>query len=233
MMFMAIAMLSVATVAGGSPLSVSLEGRKAFVRGESDAKAAVRVVNLLGASVSNMQVNVEQFADSGRVRMEKYEHESLAAGQGKVFKVPVETRVSTGWHAFRVTVRGKDAAGVEIGETNTFNVGIGPRPDDRMMVLMWGYQAPEAALAEYGFTHGLKSPNNPLAPKVGLAYDDALVSGVRLMHWLRTIYPDGKPDEKYVRKNRDGSVWEYGKKKEITPEVDITIFAAKRKPREP
>ena len=207
-----------------SPLSVLLEGRKVFVRGESDAKAAVRVANVLGASVPDMQVTVEQFVDSGRVRMEKYEHESLAAGQGKVFRVPVETRVSTGWHAFRVTVLGKDAAGVEIGETNTFKVGIGPRPDDRMMVLMWGYQAPEAALAEYGFTHGLKSSNNPIDPNVGSAYDDALVSGVRLMHWLRTIYPDGKPDEKYVRKNRDGSVWAYGKKKEITPEVSNPVF---------
>ena len=44
------------------------------------------------------------------------------------------------------------------------------------------------------------------------------------MHWARTIYPDGKIDEKYVRKNRDGSVWGYGKKKELTPEISNPAF---------
>lgn len=205
------------------PLGVSLEGRKVFIRGESGAKAAVKVVNLLGASVSDMQVTVEQFVGSGRVRMEKYAHGSLAAGECRIFEVPVETRVSTGWHAFRVTVLGKDAAGTEMREAHTLKLGIGPKSDDRMTVLMWGYQAPEAALAEYGFTHGLFCAN-PGEARFGRVCDNALLSGVRLMHWARTIYPDGKIDEKYVRKNRDGSVWGYGKKKELTPEISNPAF---------
>ena len=173
--------------------------------------------------MSKVNVTAEQFVDSGRVRVAAYEHETLAADEDKIFEIPVETRVRTGWHVFRVTVLGKDAAGTDLKDVRIFKIGVGPRPDDRMTALMWGYSAPETTLCEYGFTHGLKYAN-PGDSGTATFYDNALVAGVRLMHSMRTYYPDGKPDEKYARKNRDGSVRTYGKAKEMAPEVSNPIF---------
>ena len=130
----------------------------------------------------------------------------------------VETRVRPGWNAFRVTVTGRDAAGREVSQVRVFRLGVGPRLADRMTALMWGYAAPETTLADFGFTHGLKYSAS------GEAYDAAIAAGVRLYHSMHTVYPEDDAEGKYVRKKRDGSVLEHGKKKKKIPEVSNPAF---------
>ena len=207
-----------------SSLNVSLEGRTAFVRGEAGAKVAVKAVNSTKSVLSRLHVSTEQFVDTGRVRMDSYDIDTLSAGDELKLDVPVETRVRTGWHAFRVTVSAMDASGAEVKESRVLRIGIGPRQGDGMPALMWGYAASEDVLREYGFTHGLKY-SSPGDRDAGAFYDSALMAGVRLMHSMKTAYPgDGKPDEKYLRKKRDGTISLYGKNKVGIPEVSNPVF---------
>ena len=217
------------TPCADSPLGVALEGRTAFVRGEPDAKVVLRAGNSTLSAITGVTVVAEQFVPSGRVRKTERRIDALAAGGDASFEIPVETRVRTGWHAFRVTVAGKDAAGADMREVRVFRVGVGPRPDDRMMALMWGYSATEKTLCDYGFTHGLKY-FLPADVKAGASYDEAVVAGVRLMHSMRTVYPGDKPDPRYMRTNRDGSFPEHGKAKDRVPEVSNPDFIETMKP---
>ena len=218
------------TSCANASLGVSLEGRVAFVRGETDAKVVLNAGNSTASAITGVTVVAEQFVDSGRVRKTAHTFDELAAGGHSRVEVPIETRVRTGWHAFRVTVAGKDATGADMSEVRVFKVGIGPCPDDRMTSLMWGYAATEETLRDYGFTHGLKY-FGPGDVNAGAAYDEAIVAGVRLMHSMRVVYPGGdKPDPKYIRTNRDGSVPTHGKKKDVTPEVSNPMFIETMKP---
>ena len=205
-------------------LNISVSGRKAFVRGEKDAAVTVRVANASSAPFADAHVAVEQFVETGRVGKGEREIGTIAGGAAQEARFAVETRVRPGWNAFRVTVTGKDAAGAAVSQSRVFRIGVGPRMDDRMMALMWGYAAPETTLADFGFTHGLKYM------ATGDAYDSAIVAGVRLYHSMHTVYPEGEADGIYLRKRRDGSIPEHGKKKRKIPEVSNPAFMDAMKP---
>ena len=199
-------------------LNISIQGRKAFVRGEKGASVTVRMANATAAPLVGACVAVEQFVEGGRVGRDEREIGTLAGGAAVEERFAVETRVRPGWNAFRVTVTGHDAACQEISQSRVFRIGVGPCEGDRMMALMWGYSAPESVLADFGFTHGLKYVSTIDA------YDAAIVAGVRMYHSMHTVYPDGDPAEKYMRKKRDGSVIEHGKKKRRSPEISNPAF---------
>lgn len=214
-------------------MNLIIDGRKAFVRGEDGATVAVRVLNASGTAVSGVKVEAEQFVETGRARREALDVGDLAGGAETACVFRVETRLRPGWNALRVTVTGRDAAGGEVKEVRVFRIGVGPRHADRMMALMWGYAAPEATLADYGFTHGLKYLG-PGDINAGTSYDDAIVAGVGLYHSMRTVYPDDdKPDPKYMRVNRDGTMPSHGSwagKKKGVPEVSNPAFMEAMKP---
>ena len=213
-----------------APIGILLDGRAAFLRGEDGAKVEVKVANATTSDLSGIRIRAEQFAGSGCLRQETHEHEgALAAGTETRFKVPVETRVRSGWNVLRVTATGKDATGAAVEAVRTFRVGIGPRTGDRMTALMWGFRAPASALSEFGFTHGLNY-TMPGAPDEMGTYDEALVSGIRMMHLMSTVYPGGKPDERYMRKNRDGSFPVKNGRPVRSPEVSNPAFLETMKP---
>ena len=214
------------------PVSLGLEGRTAFRRGEADATVCLNIRNSLDVPISGARVAIEQFVESGRVRREEHALAEIAAGGEQKLRLGIETRVRPGWHALRVTVDAHDGAGAAISVSRIFRVGIGPRPDDRMMALMWGYSATEETLADYGFTHGLKY-QRPGDARAGALYDEAVVAGVGLFHSMSTEYPGGSPDPKYVRVNRDGSQpthGGWGGKKNPVPEVSNPAFMEAMKP---
>lgn len=206
-------------------LKVALkEGRKAFVRGETNAAVTVMVANALGVPLRDVRIETEQFAESGRIGREGMTHGDLAAGAEVSMVCRIETRIGTGWHPFRVTVTGRDADGKAVNVWRIFKIGIGPRPDDRMTALMWGYEASSAStLADYGFTHGLKYMR-PCDRNAAAVYDDATVAGVGVLHSMWVEYPGGKPDRKYLRHDRDGNGLTRGKSKDPIPEVSNPAF---------
>ena len=213
-------------------LTLWTEGRRAGRRGEADATVKVKLTNLMAEPLVDACAVAEQFVEEGRARRTELALGTLAAGASTNVVCGIETRLRPGWHTLRMTVGGMSASGGEVKLTRLFHIGIGPRSDDRMMALMWGYAASEATLADYGFTHGLKymSPGDRSA--LG-TYDEALVAGVGLLHSMRTVYPGDKPDPKYARVNRDGSQpthGGWGGKKAFVPEVSNPAFMEAMKP---
>ena len=212
-------------------VNIRLDGRKAFVRGETNAAVTVKLANA-ARTLSEALVTVEQFVETGRVRKMEHQVNGLAEGASAGFPCGIETRVHPGWHALRVTLCGKDGAGAEVKESRVFRLGIGPRAADRMTALMWGYAASDDTLADYGFTHGLKY-TRPADPRAGAEYDSAVVAGVRILHSMRTEFPGGTPDPKYMRVNRNGTMpthGSWGGKKANVPEVSNPAFIEAMKP---
>lgn len=203
-------------------VTVSLEGRAAFVRGETDAIVKVCVNNVACGTIGDVRMRMEQFVEGGRVRDAGRIVGAIASGSRCEVDCAIETRVRPGWNPFRVTVTGRLPSGERFSAMRVFRVGVGPRPDDRMTVLMWGYGATEAELAGYGFTHGLKylRAGYPHSPESTQQYDEAIVAGVRLAHSMPVMFPGGKPDDRYMRKDSKGVIRTRGKKNEFkSPEV--------------
>ncbi len=193
-------------------VAVVLEGRTAFVRGETNAVVSVRVRNAVEAALSNVCVVVEQFVESGRVRRTERRIDGIPAGGDALLACGIETRVRPGWRTMRVSADGCRAdGGGRACVSRIFRVGVGPRVGDAMPALMWGYDPGlEGVIADFGFTHALRYAA-PGHPDLARAYDEAVVSGVRLLHSMRAEFPGGSPDAKYARTDRRGKVRPHGK----------------------
>jgi hypothetical protein len=208
-------------------VTVGIVGRTAFVRGEKNANVKVCLNNVTGGTVEDVRMRIEQFVEEGRVRDSGRFVGAIASGERREIDCAVEARVRPGWNPLRVTVTGSLPSGERFSAMRMFKVGVGPCLDDRMTVLMWGYNAPEATLADYGFTHGLKYMRNgyPHTPESTRVYDDAVVAGVRLTHSMPVMFPDGRPDDRYMRKDSKGTVRTRGKNNELkSPEVSNPAF---------
>ena len=203
-------------------VNVGISGRTAFVRGETNAAVRICVGNASGGTLKDVRMRIEQFVEGGRVRDTGRIVGEIASGDERVVGCAVDTRVRPGRNPFRVTVTGRLPSGESFSAVRVFGIGIGPRLSDRMTVLMWGYSAPESVLADFGFTHGLKYLRSgyPHDSESVRQYDDAVIAGVRIAHSVPVMYPGGKPDDKYMRKDRKGVVRTRGKNNEFkSPEV--------------
>ncbi|MBO5941029.1 MAG: hypothetical protein J6R18_07540 [Kiritimatiellae bacterium] len=203
-------------------ISVRIDGRAAFVRGEKNAEIKIAIDNSVKGNVDDVRMRIEQFVEGGRILDTGRFVGAIANGGSKVVACPVETRIRTGWNPLRITLTGVLASGEKFSCVRVFRLGVGPRPDDRMTVLMWGYNAPESVLADYGFTHGLKYLHSgyPHDRQSTHRFDSALVEGIRLTHSMPVMYPDGKMDDKYMRKDSKGVFRTRGKDKpKKMPEV--------------
>ena len=197
-------------------IALNMVGRSAFVRGETNAAVVVSIGNMAEGAIEDVRMRVEQFVETGRVCDTGRFVGEIPSGTSRETACPLETRIRTGWNPLRVTVTGRFRSGERFSEERVFRVGVGPRKDDRMTVLMWGYAAPETVLADYGFTHGLKYlrsgyPHDAASTQV---YDDALMAGVGIAHSMPVMYPGGKPDDRYMRKDSKGVVRTRGKNNE-------------------
>ncbi len=211
-------------------VDIAIGGRTVFVRGETNAVVSLRVSNVTSVAISNVCAVAEQFVEGGRVRRCERVIGVLGAGEVVSYPCGIETRVRPGWRALRVSVTGDGAAEGRVGHVRTFRLGVGPCEGDGMPALMWGYGAAlEPVLADFGFTHGLTYARTG-DPNTRKAYDEAVVSGVRLLHSMRTEYPGGKADAKYVRVNRKGEARTHGKKNDLVPEVSNPEFLETMKP---
>ena len=191
-------------------ISVAIEGRAAFRRGEAMAAVKLKVKNASKDGVSGMCMTVEQLADERCVRKQEIVLGDLSAGAESVAPCEIETRVRTGWHSLRVTVTGRRGDGAGLREVHDVRLGIGPRLGDRMTALMWGFHAKPKTLADFGFSHGLVC--NWTGEQSDLQmYDEALVAGIGLTHSTRVELPSGKTDDDaYMRKDRNGKLIDFG-----------------------
>ena len=210
-------------------LTLRTEGRLAFRRGETNATVRATLMNLRAEPLTDVRVVAEQFVVEGRVRRTELALDPLAAGASTAVACGVETRLRPGWHVLRLTVSGKSAEGEEARLVRTFRLGIGPCSADRMTALMWGFNAPVATLADYGFTHGLTTVS-PGDTSTGTTYDEALVAGIGLAHSMRLPFPEGRQDDPaYLRKDRSGVVCAFGKGRK-GQEVSNPAFLAAAQP---
>jgi len=189
------------------PLAVLPRGPVSFVRGCEAAKMGLSVVNGTGGEMSGLAVSIEQFGEMGLVRRSERLLGAAAPGRPAVVEIPLETRIRPGWHPLRVISRARAKDGVERAYTNIVRYGIGPQAGDRMMTLMWGFNAPPAALSDLGFTHGLAyRPPNPDAADNTLTelLDESVMSGVGIARSVKVLYPKGKDVKTFYRQTRSG-----------------------------
>ena len=204
------------------PWSVGISGRRAYVRGETDAVLALAAENLSGMDLTDVQVRTEQFSETSCVATRTFACPRLDAGARFPFECPLETRIAPGRHPLRVTVSGRDAAGRSVVCSRVFGVGIGPRATENLTSLMWGFDAPPQVLADFGFTHGLRYG---LAGDAGRTLlDEALVAGVGLARSMRVEYPEGAKEEDFWRLDRTGSPRIRGRKGKGSPEVSNPVL---------
>ena len=190
-------------------VGVTTEGRAAFRRGETPAAVRLKVKNTSKGGITGACMTVEQLAEERCVRKQKIALGDLSADAEAVVPCAVETRVRPGWHSLRVTVTGCRDDGAGWRDVHDVRLGIGPRQGDRMTALMWGFNAPVGALADFGFSHGLTRGWTPKTSDLAL-YDEALVAGVDLLHPMVIEFPSGKDNDAYVRKDRTGKVIDFG-----------------------
>ena len=202
--------------------AVEISGRRAYVRGETNAVLALAVQNLSGSELADVQVRTEQFSDISCVVARTFACPHLDLGARFPFELPLETRIAPGRHPLRVTVSGRDAAGRSVPCSRVFGIGIGPRETENLMSLMWGFDAPPQVLADFGFTHGLRYG---LAGDAGrTALDEALVAGVGLTRSMRAEYPEGAKESDFWRLDRSGTPRIRGKKGKGNPEASDPVL---------
>ena len=207
---MVAAVALVAAAADGEVVSVTTEGRAAFRRGESPAVVRLKVKNALKGGIIDAHATVEQLVEESCVRKQDVALGDLSAGAEAVVPCAVETRVRPGWHLLRVTLTGRKGDGSDLREAHDVRLGIGPRLDDRMTALMWGFHAKPKVLADFGFSHGLVCNWTGVASDLQ-SYDEALVAGIGLTHSTRVELPSGKTDgDAYMRRDRSGKTIDFG-----------------------
>lgn len=220
-----------------APFAAAIAGRAAFVRGERDASLEVEVANLTGAPVDDVEVALEPddgaaegMRPSGRVGSTRLKAASpiqaavrslgaLPAGGTARFAVPVETRLTPGWRALRLDLRGHAPDGGAVQCTTTLRVGIGPEAPARLPALMWYADAEPSILADYGFTHLLKNfrfhagslSDLEIAEAIGFL-DEVLVAGIRVLASFPFMTPPAAPEDVFHRHSRSGEDRKHGAK---------------------
>ena len=185
-------------------LSLFASGRKAFERGEKDAKLAFSLRNLYDKTLRGLKMEVVQ--DGGTSPTAVPLPESLDSGREIEFDVPVSTRLTPGWKKLSVTIWND-----EVRLTKTVQYGIGPRFAERMPALIWLYSGPMEAVTGLGFTHalahfGLPKPDADPGYRAGALklLDRALVAGLRYLKGQGIVLPENADREKYYRHDRNG-----------------------------
>ena len=125
---------------------LELPGRKAFIRNEKNA--------FLKMSVQAEKGDLSDLELSGMIAgfpLPPLKAEKLASGQKHEFRIPVETRLSTGKYPAVFTLK---AAELKKPVKHSSQILIGPELHDRMPVLCWGYYPfHHHQIQELGFTH--------------------------------------------------------------------------------
>ncbi len=202
-----------------APLAANVAGRAAFVRGERDASLEVEVANLTGANVEGVEAALEPLGESPPIAPAVRSLGTLPAGGTARFKIPVETRLTPGWRAVRLVLRGRAPDGGAVECAQTLRVGIGPEAPARLPALMWHADAEPSTLADYGFTHLLKFmrfhagriPDVEIAEAIGFL-DEALVAGIRVLATFPFMTPPDAPEDVFHRHSRSGEDRKHGVK---------------------
>lgn len=171
---------------------LDLPGRKAFVRNEKNAFLKVSVQAGEGV-LSDLELSgmIAGFP----VRMQKAD--KLAAGQKHEFRIPVETRLSTGKYPAVFTLK---AAELKKTVKHSSQILIGPELHDRMPVLCWGYYPfHHHSIQELGFTHASQNWWRSRA-----YCDEMLFDGFRAMDSYQYFSQPAMKNLPYLRLNRSG-----------------------------
>ena len=189
-------------------------GRMAFVRGESDAKVRLAVMNISRQDVTGVRANVRTVTSDGySPRSETLTVGTIPAGGETVVTVPVETRLRTGVAKLEIALTGREGT---VARTLKRDVAyrIGPQLGDIMPAVIWGVPS-VAGPASYGFNHALRyyfgfhrplrETDNRMVPIRVL--DEAVALGVRIGHKIEASYPNdtGLSVSNYWRRTRNGN----------------------------
>ena len=190
-------------------MTVFPAGRRAFERGEEDAKLLLRVAFDAKTVVSDVRLATRQRdLETGRV----YASSKHRLADGCLsLAVPVETRLRPGRYEMAVVAVGRLPDGGEVHVKETVEILIGQTFADRMPVVMWGGGS-DGDVRDFGFTHVLRfdsfSTTNitPLRALGAIGkYDQALAEGMRTMHGVSVQYPaDGEARKRFYRQLRGG-----------------------------
>jgi len=188
-------------------IELRTEGRTSFCRFESEAKLKLVLENFGAGRLEDVQVELPSGVRNLGV---------LNVGETRRLEVPIETRVTEGDYRLNAAVSVRDASGKTRSSRCEVKYAIGPQPCDRFPVQVWGFEAPVAALADLGFTHGLtrfgfeKLRTADDSGEMATALlDEALACGVTITKGVEFLYPEGVAESDYWRVTRTGAYGHY------------------------
>ena len=197
------------------PLTLTLPGRKAFVRGETPAALGLYVTNQSKTDLTSVTLLVK-FGDTTAKLLpsRRIEVGALAAKSSRIVELPVETRLRPGKYPFTVTMISVGPQG-ESTLTSKQDFTIGPQlPPDSMPIVMWGGGSPLELVLDHGFTHDLggfaatvrRSANlTDTALAAQRTLDEYVATGLRRASYY-TLAHDPNLIEQFPRVRRDGSI---------------------------
>ena len=188
-------------------LELRAEGRTAFCRGEENARLHLVLENFGAGRLEAVKVDLPSGSHDVGV---------LGVGEIRRLEVPVETRVTAGAYGLTAGISLRDAQGKARASRCEVGYAVGPEPTDRFPIQAWGFEAPVAALADLGFTHGmthfgferLRTENDSADMAVALL-DEALACGVSITKGVEFLYPPGASESDYWRVMRTGAYGHY------------------------
>ena len=195
-----------------SPLSkkrvtIQPAGRRAFERGEADAALKLNILCADG-ELRDVEVSAEQ---RDPATWQIYAMVAALPQRCIPVSIPVETRLRPGTYEMVIMVSGRFTSGEQVRMREPITIRIGPDFADRMPVVMWMGGSDEE-VRDFGFTHVLRGESfscTNISPFRALdmidKYDNALATGVKMMHNVRVQYPvEGGERKRFYRQLRGG-----------------------------
>lgn len=144
----------------------------------------------------------------------------------RIFKIPVETRLSCGRYDLEVLSSVYWQDGGSSIFTQHVGIAIGPVFADRMPAVMWGVDGYDEAVSDFGFTHeldrfagvqSLDCADTDDERRLISLLDRAMGAGIKMMKAQAVLYPEGADPSRYHRKVRGG-----GKTPHAFPQPEVS-----------
>ena len=211
------ALLLLAGMTASAADNMKIIGRKAFVRDEKNGSLKVIV-----QANKNAALPASEIAGTLAGRpIESIKIASLAAGEKKEIRIPVETHLAVGKYPIELTLSGKELK----TEKLKAELLIGPRRPDQMIVLCCGYiPIPHKVIQDMGFTHGTgfwwhthKFESNPY-------FDEMLFDGFGGIDKYSEYHLRTLRKEPFLRLKRNGQPYPQKSLNAADPEVQKRMY---------
>ncbi len=196
-----------AVTAAGADLSLEPAGRTAFQRNEAKAVFRVTIRNHTGQDFSDVVLS----GVLNGIPTTSVKTAVLKGNDETVLNLPMETRLKPGTYPCKLTLRAHQG-GKPVTAEKELSLRIGPAAQDKMPVVIWGYNNDYKTFQKLGFTHGQESASviytrdwdkqERVRDRIR-RYDDMLADGFQIVDYFFVPHIK-KYQEEFPRYGRDG-----------------------------